>query len=196
MCSSDLLSGRAGKAPVEVSYLTGGLSWEATYNLVAPGDGGDEFALSGWVSIRNDSGKDYPDADLKLIAGDVAKLSDWQAWGGARRRKMSPPAAKPSSPTPSTTPGTDSPAPAAPPDVFQPLENFFPTIGKKVSNHWKNRENFFQSLENARKFFPIVGKPVQRRLRRAVFSLDRERGGCLDGGFAAGVGWTPRRART
>lgn len=69
-----LRSGRAGKAPVEVSYLTGGLSWEATYNLVAPEEGGDEFALSGWVSIRNDSGKDYPDADLKLIAGDVHKV--------------------------------------------------------------------------------------------------------------------------
>ncbi len=82
-----LRSGRAGKAPVEVSYLTGGLSWEATYNLVAPGDGGDEFALSGWVTIRNDSGKDYPDADLKLIAGDVHKVmpppnEEFVAFGG------------------------------------------------------------------------------------------------------------------
>lgn len=82
-----LRSGRAGKAPVEVSYLTGGLSWEATYNLVAPEDGGDEFALSGWVTIRNDSGKDYPGADLKLIAGDVHKAmpprnDEFVAFGG------------------------------------------------------------------------------------------------------------------
>ncbi len=52
--------------------------------------------------------------------------------------------------------------------VFQPLEkNFpiigktganFPTIGKIFSNHWKKPENFFQSLENRRKIFPIVGK--------------------------------------
>ena len=83
-----LWSGKAGKVPVEVSYLTGGLSWEATYNLVAPEEGGDEYAFSGWVSMRNDSGKDYPDAELKLIAGDVAKLSDWHAWGGARKRRM------------------------------------------------------------------------------------------------------------
>jgi hypothetical protein len=34
----------------------------------------------------------------------------------------------------------------------------FPTIGKIFSNHWKNAENFFQSLENGRKIFPIVGK--------------------------------------
>ena len=52
--------------------------------------------------------------------------------------------------------------------IFQPLEkNFpiigknradFPTIGKIFSNHWKKRGNFFQSLENWRKIFPIVGK--------------------------------------
>ena len=69
-----LWSGRAGKAPVEVSYLTGGMSWEATYNLVAPEEGGDEYALSGWVGIKNESGKDYPEADIKLIAGDVGKV--------------------------------------------------------------------------------------------------------------------------
>ncbi len=52
--------------------------------------------------------------------------------------------------------------------VFQRLEKkfpiigkngaIFPTIGKIFSNHWKNAENFFQSLENRRKIFPIVGK--------------------------------------
>jgi hypothetical protein len=34
----------------------------------------------------------------------------------------------------------------------------FPIIGKIFSNHWKNAENFFQSLENGQKIFPIVGK--------------------------------------
>ena len=34
----------------------------------------------------------------------------------------------------------------------------FPTIGNFFSNHWKNGEKFFQSLENPRKIFPIVGK--------------------------------------
>ncbi len=70
-----LWSRRAGTAPVEVSYLTGGFSWEATYNLVAPEEGGDEYELSGWVSVNNGSGKDYPDAEIKLIAGDVHKVS-------------------------------------------------------------------------------------------------------------------------
>ncbi len=47
----------------------------------------------------------------------------------------------------------------------------FPTIGKKVSNHWKN---FFQSLEKCGKFFPIVGKPAKifsnRWKIRVIFS--------------------------
>ena len=34
----------------------------------------------------------------------------------------------------------------------------FPTIGNIFSNHWKNSEKFFQSLENWRKIFPIIGK--------------------------------------
>ena len=54
------------------------------------------------------------------------------------------------------------------PEVFQPLETFFPIIGKTAkifSNHWKTPENFFQSLEKPaqifqplEKNFPIIGK--------------------------------------
>ena len=73
-----LRSDRAGNVPVEVAYLADGLSWEASYNLVAPEEGGDEYALSGWVAIRNDSGKDYPDAGIKLVAGDVARLEQYR----------------------------------------------------------------------------------------------------------------------
>lgn len=94
-----LWSGRAGRAPVEVSYLTGGMSWEATYNLVAPEEGGDEYALSGWVGIKNESGKDYPGADIKLIAGDVGKVVQdkfaYAARAGAARLEASPAMAMP-----------------------------------------------------------------------------------------------------
>jgi len=55
---------------VEASYLTGGLTWKADYVVVlnARDDGGD---LSGWVTIDNKSGATYPDAALKLVAGDI-----------------------------------------------------------------------------------------------------------------------------
>jgi hypothetical protein len=55
---------------MELSYLTGGLSWRADYvaNL-SP----DERALdlSGWVTLTNQSGAAYPNATLQLVAGDV-----------------------------------------------------------------------------------------------------------------------------
>ena len=54
---------------------------------MAPEEGGDEYALTGWVSMQNSSGKDYPEAEIKLIAGDVHKVSrshdGWRAKGGA-----------------------------------------------------------------------------------------------------------------
>ena len=69
-----IASKKAGECPIEVAYVTAGMSWEATYNLVMPAEGGDVFDFSGWISLRNDTGKDFVDAAVKLIAGDVQKV--------------------------------------------------------------------------------------------------------------------------
>ena len=69
-----LAAKKAGECPIEVAYVTAGMSWEATYSLVAPAEGSDEFDLSGWISLRNDTGKTFENADIKLIAGDVQKV--------------------------------------------------------------------------------------------------------------------------
>ena len=63
----------SGKHDTEFSYLTGGLRWEATYNAVAP-EQGDVFDLIGWVTLENMSGKDFENAAVKLMAGDVARV--------------------------------------------------------------------------------------------------------------------------
>ena len=68
-----LWSDKAGSRDVEVSYLTGGLRWEATYNLVAP-EKGDRFDLVGWVTLENESGAAFQNARVKLMAGDVSKV--------------------------------------------------------------------------------------------------------------------------
>src|SRR5206468_216618 len=52
-----LWSDKGGTRDVELSYLTGGMRWEATYNLVAP-EKGDRFDLVGWVTLENQSGAD------------------------------------------------------------------------------------------------------------------------------------------
>ncbi len=71
-------SEHAAKFPAELDYITHGMSWEATYNVVvpeAPDVTGPEMAeVVGWVTVRNNSGTDFPRAEIQLMAGDVAKL--------------------------------------------------------------------------------------------------------------------------
>ena len=68
-----LWTDRSGSRDVELSYLTGGMRWEATYNLIAP-EQGDRFDLTGWVTLENASGAEFKDARVKLMAGDVSKI--------------------------------------------------------------------------------------------------------------------------
>ncbi|HSR49395.1 MAG TPA: DUF4139 domain-containing protein [Acidobacteriota bacterium] len=65
---------RPGRMEAELSYVTGGMSWEAAYNLVSP-EKDDSIDLTGWVTIKNDSGRTFAEADIKLMAGDVSKVS-------------------------------------------------------------------------------------------------------------------------
>ncbi len=61
-----------GKTPkeVELSYLTEGLSWKADY-VAELNETEDRVDLQGWVTVINNSGIDYRDAELQLIAGEV-----------------------------------------------------------------------------------------------------------------------------
>ena len=55
---------------VEVSYLTGGLSWSADYTaLLRPDDTATD--LTCWVTLTNQSGARFDDASLKLVAGRI-----------------------------------------------------------------------------------------------------------------------------
>ncbi len=62
-----------GDQGVTVSYLTDNISWQADYVLELAADE-SEIDLTGWVTIRNQSGAEYGDARLKLIAGDVQRV--------------------------------------------------------------------------------------------------------------------------
>jgi hypothetical protein len=68
-----LQSSESGHRVAELSYVTGGMSWHADYNVVAP-ETGDAAEIVGWVTLDNQSGKTFPEARIKLMAGDVAKL--------------------------------------------------------------------------------------------------------------------------
>lgn len=57
----------------KVAYQTGGMSWNADYTVVVSPDEAN-LDLAAWVTIRNQSGASYKDAELKLVAGDVHRV--------------------------------------------------------------------------------------------------------------------------
>jgi hypothetical protein len=72
-----LASDKAGPLRAEFSYVTGGMTWEADYNIIAP-EKGDVVDLVGWVTMDNQSGKGFENARIKLMAGDVNKIQTGQ----------------------------------------------------------------------------------------------------------------------
>jgi len=66
-----------GKFDAEISYVAGGMSWQADYNVVVsdnPKGKTDLLDMVGWITMRNQSGKMFENASIKLMAGDVNKL--------------------------------------------------------------------------------------------------------------------------
>lgn len=68
-----LHSDKEGETDAELCYISGGMSWEADYNIVAPEKGG-KVDLIGWVTMDNQSGRTFENAKIKLMAGDVEKI--------------------------------------------------------------------------------------------------------------------------
>ncbi|MBC3909025.1 MULTISPECIES: DUF4139 domain-containing protein [Undibacterium] len=64
----------AQQQDVELSYLTGGLSWKADY-VVELNAADDKLDISGWVTLGNTSGTTYRNAKLQLVAGDVNQVT-------------------------------------------------------------------------------------------------------------------------
>jgi hypothetical protein len=63
----------SGKSPVEISYLTSGLSWRAFYmGTLTPDE--TKLRLQGYVLVANNSGEDYENAQTRLIVGKVHML--------------------------------------------------------------------------------------------------------------------------
>jgi hypothetical protein len=90
-----LYSAQPARFDAELSYVSGGMSWSSDYNIVAP-ENGDTLELVGWVTLDNQSGKQFDRAHIKLMAGDVNKVPPqapvrFQAMAGAAGLMMAPP---------------------------------------------------------------------------------------------------------
>jgi len=79
-----LATDKPGKFPAELSYVSGGMTWQADYNIVAP-EKGDLVDIVGWITMDNRSGRTFENARIKLMAGDVNKIQP----GAMRGRQVS-----------------------------------------------------------------------------------------------------------
>src|SRR5579864_1692630 len=70
------LDNSAGQSQnVELSYLTGGLSWKADYVGELSADD-SRLDFNGLITLNNQSGTTYRNAKLQLVAGDVNRVSN------------------------------------------------------------------------------------------------------------------------
>src|SRR5689334_5744888 len=72
-----LETNQPGNFDAEISYVSGGMSWQADYNLVVsdnPSAKSDLLDMIGWITMHNQSGKTFENAQIKLLAGDVNKI--------------------------------------------------------------------------------------------------------------------------
>ncbi len=74
-------SPKSGKQDVEISYQTGGMNWHAEYVAVL-NKSDSKIDINSWVSIQNNSGVTFNNADLKLVAGDVHRAKEPRRYGG------------------------------------------------------------------------------------------------------------------
>ena len=82
----DVFTNKPGPHQARVTYETKAMTWWTDYNIVFT-EGADANSglldIGAWVSIINQSGATFPDAKLKLIAGDVNRAPEPQ-----RHRRM------------------------------------------------------------------------------------------------------------
>ncbi|MFC1485190.1 DUF4139 domain-containing protein [bacterium] len=62
---------RSKSHEILISYLVDNMNWDAGYNLFIKKN--DRADLKSWMNITNNSGLDYTDANIKVIAGDVKR---------------------------------------------------------------------------------------------------------------------------
>ena len=67
---AELNNRQPGAQTVELTYLSGGLSWQADYVAELAADDAS-LDLNGWVTLTNRSGTAYRNAKLQLMAGEV-----------------------------------------------------------------------------------------------------------------------------
>ncbi|MBU2530756.1 MAG: DUF4139 domain-containing protein, partial [Elusimicrobia bacterium] len=64
---------KSGSHDIELNYLTSNMNWHSDY-VANISENDTKISLNGWVTIVNNSGTVYENANIKLIAGDINKV--------------------------------------------------------------------------------------------------------------------------
>ena len=77
----DTASAAGGTYEVTLSYLSWGFDWQANY-VASVEEGGDaddiRFDLTSWLTVLNDNGQSFPDAELMAVAGRLNTVSNFR----------------------------------------------------------------------------------------------------------------------
>ncbi len=82
-----IAASQAAKFESELGYVTNGMSWQSAYNLIAP-EKGDTLDVVGWVTVANNSGKNFEQASVKLMAGNVNRIQPGRPMARGRGEVM------------------------------------------------------------------------------------------------------------
>jgi hypothetical protein len=87
----------SGPRDLEITYLTSGIDWRPFYRLTLDEAGGS-VELEGLVQIRNRSGQEFENPEVRLVVGElrlIENLADaaWKTLPAYRDQKKNPPSA-------------------------------------------------------------------------------------------------------
>ena len=122
--SVDTRSADGGTYTVELTYLAWGFDWQAHYvaHLEEPGRG-DRIALRlmSWLTLLNDNGQSFPDAELLVVAGRLNVVSDFDALSDPPEARPLRLTCYPLGSTAAGTPENYPPPPPPPPPAPAPM---------------------------------------------------------------------------
>jgi hypothetical protein len=77
----------AGRRPLTLTYLTPGLGWQADYVALFDETAG-RMDVQGWITLTNNSGTPYINANTLLVAGAVGQIQQGYRGGGASGARL------------------------------------------------------------------------------------------------------------
>lgn len=97
---------RPGRREAKLSYLTTGLGWKADYVALFDEKAG-KLDLQGWITLTNQSGTTFTDAETQLVAGSVNYTGNQPNYNNQYYRPPQPPGAVRSAGTEGSATGAD-----------------------------------------------------------------------------------------